>query len=582
MSHATKSRCRLIGAALVFTCTVAGRGAADVTVIHVDGTAPPGGDGLSWQQAHRYLQDGLAHADVLRDAGPVEVHVAQGDYTPDLDEAGAVTPGDRDASFHLLDGVAVMGGFAGRTGDPPTQRDVVMFPTVLSGDLAGDDELYFVNVEENSYHVVTARGTGATAVLEGVTVSGGNTVGLDGGGLQEYLENGGGVFCWDGSPTLRSCTFTRCRAIRGGAIYANGETWHDGELTYVAIAPTIIDCRFTINYSLWYGGAVALNVSGLTMRGCDFDWNETTGVLGGGALSLRHAAIDGSEAVIHNSRFVGNFASYPEGGVGGAIRIVYVPTQISSTLLADNTAEGDGGALHVSPLTYAIELRNCTMAGNRSVHGNGGGMRVTGFNVTVDNSILWGNEHGGPTSVEQYGQLSGPAETTVSDSCVEDWSGQYAGERTFGADPLFADPDGPDGDPSTWTDNDYRLAAGSPCIDAGDNGRVPADVTDLDDDGDTDEPAPLDLDGHQRFVDDPDQPDTGVGTPPLVDIGAYERPGPPCPADANGDGAVDADDLVTVILQWGPCEGCGGDVTGDGTVGADDLVAVIQAWGSCG
>ena len=61
-----------------------------------------------------------------------------------------------------------------------------------------------------------------------------------------------------------------------------------------------------------------------------------------------------------------------------------------------------------------------------------------------------------------------------------------------------------------------------PCIDAGDNTAVPPDTADLDGDGNTTEPIPLDLDGNLRFVDCPDIPDTGNGTPPIVDMGAYE------------------------------------------------------------
>jgi len=54
-------------------------------------------------------------------------------------------------------------------------------------------------------------------------------------------------------------------------------------------------------------------------------------------------------------------------------------------------------------------------------------------------------------------------------------------------------------------------------VDAGDNTAVPAGIT-------------TDLAGQPRFVDDPKVPDTGRGTPPIVDMGAYERiPGCPSP-----------------------------------------------------
>jgi hypothetical protein len=61
--------------------------------------------------------------------------------------------------------------------------------------------------------------------------------------------------------------------------------------------------------------------------------------------------------------------------------------------------------------------------------------------------------------------------------------------------------------------------------------------------------------------------------------------GADCIGDTNNSGAVDADDLVAVILGWGPCgkppAPCPGDVNSSGEVNVDDLVAVILNWGPC-
>jgi hypothetical protein len=46
-------------------------------------------------------------------------------------------------------------------------------------------------------------------------------------------------------------------------------------------------------------------------------------------------------------------------------------------------------------------------------------------------------------------------------------------------------------------------------------------------------------------------------------------------ADVNGDGTVDVQDLVAVIMAWGPCTGCPEDGNGDGQVDVLDLVEVI-------
>ncbi|MHC5002535.1 MAG: hypothetical protein ACYTJ0_05370 [Planctomycetota bacterium] len=84
----------------------------------------------------------------------------------------------------------------------------------------------------------------------------------------------------------------------------------------------------------------------------------------------------------------------------------------------------------------------------------------------------------------------------------------------------------------------------------------------------------------------------GNGVPDDVDIaqgtsqdgngdGVPDECAPDIPGDVDGDGDVDVDDLVQVILNWGACPGspCVGDVNEDGTVDVDDLVAVILNWG---
>jgi hypothetical protein len=104
-------------------------------------------------------------------------------------------------------------------------------------------------------------------------------------------------------------------------------------------------------------------------------------------------------------------------------------------------------------------------------------------------------------------------------TCIQGgWTG--AGSNNINADPLFVDPD----------NGDFRIAIGSPCIDAGDNTAVPVDIT-------------ADLAGSPRFIDNIITPDTGIGTPPIVDMGAYEAPAT-VPADIDLDGDVDGNDFA--------------------------------------
>lgn len=171
-----------------------------------------------------------------------------------------------------------------------------------------------------------------------------------------------------------------------------------------------------------------------------------------------------------------------------------------------------------------------------------------GSGQTLNNCILWGNSSGQIT-------LQDGATASITYSDVQ---GGWSGEGNIDADPLFADANGTDGIIGTEDDN-LRLSYGSPCIDAGDNVAVPADISDLDDDGNTTEQIPWDLDGHSRFVDEPDTTDTGNGTPPIVDMGAYERgvcgnADHPYPVmDFNHDCTVNFIDFAFFANRWLEC-----------------------------
>lgn len=66
-------------------------------------------------------------------------------------------------------------------------------------------------------------------------------------------------------------------------------------------------------------------------------------------------------------------------------------------------------------------------------------------------------------------------------------------------------------------------------------------------------------------------------------------PAPVCPGDANGTGAVDIDDLLMVVNNWGWTGVPGSndaDIApfesgGDGVVNIDDLLLIVNAWGRC-
>ena len=105
--------------------------------------------------------------------------------------------------------------------------------------------------------------------------------------------------------------------------------------------------------------------------------------------------------------------------------------------------------------------------------------------------------------------------------------------------------------------DDYRLSVESPAIDSGINNAVPSDVIDIDNDKDTAEFTPIDLDGNPRFADAPKTPDSGCGVPVIVDMGAYEFAGDviqPVRGDIDGDLIVSTIDLLALFSSWGQCD----------------------------
>ena len=133
--------------------------------------------------------------------------------------------------------------------------------------------------------------------------------------------------------------------------------------------------------------------------------------------------------------------------------------------------------------------------------------------MKVANSVLWGNTPN---------QMCAGTEADVAYSLVQDGCPDRATCRYLRArDPQFVDPDGPD-DVLGNADDDLRLRRTSPAIDAGNNDAVPADMSDLDGDGDSTEPIPFDLAGGARFANIGSADDSGRGSPPIVDMGAYE------------------------------------------------------------
>ena len=519
--------------------TLPARAADGQSVLYVKADAAGAGDGTSWADAYTDLQAALATAESGND-----IWVAAGTYTPG-------GPGDRTATFRLKSGVGIYGGFAG-TEVSRSERYPAANPTVLSGDLNGDDlevleppELASESTRsDNSYHVVTGSGADETAVLDGFIITGGNANGsgnFHGGGMINVSSATGPA---PANPTLVNCTFHRNSAGRnGGGIYNE-----------VGI-PTFIDCVFSENHAngatIQEGGGGMYNERGsLTVRNCRFEGNTSTGNGAGlynksASPTIIDTAFDSnvlvrfghqhnggavlnnaSDAMIINCTFTGNSASF-----GGGIWNWNAPAPtIANCIFSRNEAAhpGDGAGGGLQNWSSSPSVINCTFSENTAVSLAGGLGEGGGSRTTVSNSIFWGN------SAKSAPQIGGGS-TIVTYSCVQ---GGRSGEGNIEANPHFADPQNSDyrlkSQAGRWNPLSESWAQDgvtSTCIDAGD---------------------PMSPIGLEPFP-----------TGGFVNMGAYGGTAQasktyfgtePCDAvmagDINGDCKIDRADLEIMALHW--------------------------------
>jgi len=265
--------------------------------------------------------------------------------------------------------------------------------------------------------VVTFAGTeDETCVLAGFTIRNGSA------------DNGGGI-CGGARdrrarPTIRYNTITNNLAVDSGG----GLAFCDGVIQDNTIA----------NSSATGGGALAY-CHGIIRRNVISDNSAETG----GGLYKCNAVIEANTISANSATSTATMT------LGGGL--CRCDGAIQSNLICGNAAvqsfSGGGG------LSFcAGPVRNNTIVSNRSSFGGG----IAWCYGTFRNCIIWGNSAGSD------GQQHGFRDMTYT--CIQ---GGATGQGNIMGSPVFADADGPDDDPNTYEDNDYRLSAGSPCIDSG-------------------------------------------------------------------------------------------------------------------
>jgi len=373
------------------------------TIIYVDPEAPGANDGSSWEDAYICLQNALEGT-----VGAAEIRVAQGIYRPDQrtvlaragDDRYIQSTRDLDETFRMRQGVVIKGGYAGYGHPRPDTRNVEAYPSILTGDLRGNDadleSLEWQSLtdfvtdparNDNCHTVVTASSVTSSSVLDGFTITGGRGYGATvastrtrtsppvisdypavtptthGGGalidtarprfvqctfyrntteaFNTGASGGAGAVCGDASPTFENCSFVE------NVAWAEGdEVWSYGAGLFCRSSdPALIDCTFTRNVAVGAerrcaGGAIACFASNPQLTGCSFVGNHAINSFGGAFYSRLLSAPTLTDCIFErNSAYAGGAFYGVDESTSSLTGCVFWANEAADVVTSDETDE---------------------------------------------------------------------------------------------------------------------------------------------------------------------------------------------------------------------------------------------------
>ena len=336
-------------------------------VIYVDDNATEGGDGFSWVNAHKYLQDALAVAEYGD-----EIRVAEGTYKPD--QGAGQTEGDQTASFYLANGVNMYGGFVGTESNRTQLGDNNQ--TILSGEIFEHhtfwsfDVVMIIDLDAN----ITLDGFRITKGKIGVSFSNSNSLNLNNCIFTNNFANGGGFGVYSSSDSntlnLNDCIFAK---NHGGILFRSNSmslanciftnNHGAGGISSSSNSVSLTNCAFTNNSSQDKGGGITSFSDSLSILDCNFSGNFSAGTSGGIYIVSNSSSI--ADCIFTNNR--------GEEGAGG-IYIVSNSSSIADCIFTNNSSRRKGGGIYSSSNSFSgsFSLTNCAFINNQARDGGGG------------------------------------------------------------------------------------------------------------------------------------------------------------------------------------------------------------------
>jgi predicted outer membrane repeat protein len=303
--------------------------------LYVDASVSSGICGSDWGDAYASIQTALDRAST--NGFIEEIWVARGTYATTI-------------PFELINGVALVGGFAGNE-THPDQRYIAGNETKLDGTMT-------------SVHVVKCES--GTPILDGFTITGGNAAGTSNDAV------GGGMFVNQASPSVRNCRFTNNYATSGGGAIRAGTTGTPMEL---------INCMFQNNTTQTTQPGAAIRMIGgrVLIDGCTF----TGGIASAGGAIWQQ----GGQLAVANSVFFGNEV---HGSGGGSAIASRGSLDIVNCTLAANLTQGSGRGALSALSGSSVQVFNTIIWENNNSFSEMDQIREQGGFVEVYDSVISG------------------------------------------------------------------------------------------------------------------------------------------------------------------------------------------------
>jgi len=303
--------------------------------------------------------------------------------------------------------------------------------------------------------------------------------------------SGGGVAMYGAGGKLTHCNIISNRAPDSGVASAggvlasgtdtkvinceiSGNTAYQWAGLYIDGGCMVSNCMISGNTATLYGGGFTMRTGGGIISHCIIS-NNSAGTISGAGGGGAHMAVGGT---IRNCTFVDNNSGRQGGGI-----YIYIPQTnliVENCLFANNhsTANHGGGIylFHVhATLDGLVQIINCTLASN-SAHYTAGGLYVeVGAlqldKVYIENTIVAGNSAElADDDIRTTALGAGDAGVTncFSYCCSPTYNSFPPDKGNVETDPLFV------------SSTNFRLQAGSPCINTGTNETWMTNAMDLD------------------------------------------------------------------------------------------------------